>query len=126
MATMVVSGLDEAKRNLKDLSDKVVARLHPITRHYGALVQADVRARARQLFDVSDYDRTIELHMRGKKENPGAVITSTAEQSHRLEYGFTGVDSLGRSDHQPPRPHFRPALAKYASKYRESIEALFQ
>lgn len=30
--------------------------------------------------------------------------------AHRLEYGFVGMDRLGRMYHQPPYPHFRPAI----------------
>ena len=30
----------------------------------------------------------------------------------RLEYGFAGVDSLGRHYNQPARPHFRPGFNK--------------
>jgi hypothetical protein len=31
-------------------------------------------------------------------------------QGARLEFGFTGVDSLGRHYTQPPFPHVQPAL----------------
>lgn len=42
----------------------------------------------------------------------GATATagSSAPQAARLEYGFMGVDSLGRHYAQPPFPHWRPAL----------------
>lgn len=35
---------------------------------------------------------------------------SDAPQAYRLEYGYVGRDSLGRSYNQPPYAHFRPAL----------------
>lgn len=124
--SMVVSGIKQTRDDFEKLAEEVASKSRTITRHFGALVQADVRARARNLFDVSSYDRTIELRMTGKRYNPAAIVTSTAPQAHRLEFGFVGVDALGRSYHQPPRPHFRPALAKYAGQYRQSIEALFQ
>ncbi|MEW1565833.1 hypothetical protein AB0454_22940 [Streptomyces sp. NPDC093509] len=42
----------------------------------------------------------------------GAVCTlgSNAPQARRLEWGFTGMDSLGRHYNQPPFPHVEPAL----------------
>ncbi|MCX4885864.1 hypothetical protein [Streptomyces sp. NBC_00847] len=43
----------------------------------------------------------------------GAMCTlgTDAPQGRRLEYGFTGTDSLGRSYNQPPFPHVEPAIA---------------
>jgi hypothetical protein len=42
----------------------------------------------------------------------GAVCTIGTDLPYgrRLEYGFTGTDSLGRSYAQPPFPHVQPAL----------------
>lgn len=126
MPNVVFSGAAEAKKDLADLSRQILAKLRPLTQHYGMLVQRDVQNRARQLFDVTDYDQTIELRMAGKDNNPAAIITSRAPQAHRLEFGFFGVDATGRSLHQAPKPHFRPALARYGPRYAESIRALFE
>jgi hypothetical protein len=35
----------------------------------------------------------------------------------RLEFGFVGVDSIGRHYNQPPFPHFRPAEDEVAPIY---------
>jgi len=42
----------------------------------------------------------------------GAMCTlaTDAPQGRRLEFGFTGMDSLGRHYNQPPFPHVEPAL----------------
>lgn len=42
----------------------------------------------------------------------GAMCTlaTDAPQGRRLEWGFTGTDSLGRSYNQPPFPHVEPAI----------------
>jgi len=50
-----------------------------------------------------------------------SVVTNDSPQTARLEYGFTGVDSLGRNYHQPPFPHFRPALAEIRPEYIKGI-----
>ncbi|MFG2143665.1 HK97 gp10 family phage protein [Streptomyces sp. NPDC048696] len=39
-----------------------------------------------------------------------AEVGTNAPQGRRLEFGFVGVDSLGRHYHQPPFPHLGPAV----------------
>lgn len=38
-----------------------------------------------------------------------AEVYSDAPQARRLEYGFVGIDSIGRYYRQPPFPHVEPA-----------------
>ncbi|WP_425580769.1 hypothetical protein [Streptomyces thermospinosisporus] len=40
-----------------------------------------------------------------------AMVFTNAPQSRRLEYGFVGVDRLGRQYRQPPYPHIEPAFS---------------
>lgn len=42
-------------------------------------------------------------------------------QAARLEYGFFGVDSLGRNYAQPAFPHMRPALYEAQLWYRDAV-----
>ena len=44
-----------------------------------------------------------------------------AEYGHRLEYGFVGVDSIGRTYDMPARPFARPALEETTPVIRQSI-----
>ncbi|MDN3025677.1 HK97 gp10 family phage protein [Streptomyces sp. S.PB5] len=39
-----------------------------------------------------------------------AEVGTSAPQGRRLEFGFVGVDSLGRHYNQPPFPHLGPAV----------------
>ncbi|MEV6942992.1 HK97 gp10 family phage protein [Streptomyces sp. NPDC051172] len=39
-----------------------------------------------------------------------AEVGTNAPQGRRLEFGFVGVDSLGRHYNQPPYPHLGPAV----------------
>jgi hypothetical protein len=48
-------------------------------------------------------------------------IVNLSPQTHRLEYGFVGEDSLGRHYYQPPFPHFRPALEEMRQEYGRGI-----
>jgi hypothetical protein len=52
------------------------------------------------------------------------AVVNASPQTHRLEYGFAGTDSLGRVYHQPPFPHFRPALQEMRERYRHGIVPL--
>ncbi|MEV0446303.1 hypothetical protein AB0I46_46175, partial [Streptomyces spectabilis] len=42
-----------------------------------------------------------------------AEVGTNAPQGRRLEFGFVGVDSLGRHYNQPPFPHLGPAVATF-------------
>lgn len=53
-------------------------------------------------------------------EGPGAVARSAGTdraQARRLEYGFVGTDSMGRTYDQQPYPHMGPAV--------DTIEPIF-
>lgn len=53
-------------------------------------------------------------------------VVNDSLQTYRLEYGFSGTDSLGRQYHQPPLPHFRPALEEMREEYRRGIVPLLK
>lgn len=53
-----------------------------------------------------------------------AEAYSDAPQSSRLEYGFVGVDSLGRDYNQPPYPHFAPAIADAEEPFYAAVARL--
>jgi hypothetical protein len=48
-------------------------------------------------------------------------VVNPSPQTARLEYGYQGVDSAGRSYSQPPFPHFRPALMEVRREYARGI-----
>ena len=50
-----------------------------------------------------------------EKELTGVVGTNV-EYGRRVEMGFVGTDSLGRTYNQAPKPYLRPALEKNRSK----------
>ena len=49
------------------------------------------------------------------EETVGRVGTNV-EYARRVEMGFVGTDSLGRTYNQAPKPYLRPALEKNRSK----------
>ena len=52
---------------------------------------------------------TIKYPHRGGGGLYEAQIGPTVIYSRRIELGFDGTDSIGRTYHQPPYPYFRPA-----------------
>jgi hypothetical protein len=54
----------------------------------------------------------------------GFGVGSDAPQAMRLEYGFVGTDSAGRTYDQAPFPHFRPVADRMEVEYEEAMAAL--
>jgi len=81
----------------------------------GAMVRTRVRANASgrpgPRVITGDYRRSIsQLNKKDAKGVAEAHVYTNAPQALRLEYGFHGVDALGRSINQDPLPHWRPAM----------------
>ena len=51
-------------------------------------------------------------------------VRNPSPQARRLEYGFFGDDSLGRTYHQAPRPHMRPALMEVGEVFKGRMRRL--
>lgn len=49
------------------------------------------------------------------------VVGTNRPQARRLEFGFVGTDSLGRSYNQPPYPHVQPAVDKMRGPIEKDI-----
>ena len=108
------------------------ARAFAITRHHGQLLQTTVKRRASlprsgppgPRLQTGDYARSINLRMETGAGTIAAVVGTNRPQGRRLEYGFTGVDALGRRYHQPPYPHFRPALFEIEGPFLAAMAAV--
>ena len=46
-------------------------------------------------------------------------------QTNRLEFGYVASDSLGRTFHQPPYPHWRPTFEEAYPLYFEDVSQAF-
>jgi hypothetical protein len=62
------------------------------------------------------------------REGPTTVSTNGTNkpQARRLEFGFTGIDSLGRVYDQPPYPHVGPAFDEIEPKFVNAAEKLMR
>lgn len=110
------------------LAAAVSGAVHATTMQYTAELQAQVQRNASGRpgpnAPTGDYRRSISR--RTEKAPTGSVgqVGTNKPQGRRLEFGFAGTDSLGRTYNQPAYPHFGPALDVVAPKYEAAIAAL--
>jgi phage gpG-like protein len=136
-----LQGEKELRRDLARLSDAVRGPAILRALVAGALPIANEWKR-RAPYESGNYRRSVHVGGEGVgggttgSDIGGQTATSTGaevavgtnvEYGPRLEYGFVGTDSLGRTYHQPARPHARPAIeAAQPEAEREVIAALRQ
>lgn len=107
------------------------ARVFAVTRHHGMLLQAAVKRRAAlprtgppgPRIWTGDYNRSIALQVKMTAGGPVASVGTNKPQGRRLELGYRGTDSLGRSYDQPPYEHFGPALDEITPLFITAIAA---
>lgn len=70
-----------------------------------------------------DYKRSLQAVVgpsRSGKSITGRV-GSNSPYGRRLEFGFVGIDSLGRNYNQAARPHLRPAMERHKRRIGRMI-----
>lgn len=125
------SGAIRVAASVTNVGNIVALRIGAITRHHGLLLQTKVKAYASKprtgppgpRIQTGDYNRSISLNMNRNLDGIEAVVGTNKPQGRRLEYGFVGTDSIGRTYNQPPYPHFRPALLEVAPMFQLAIAA---
>lgn len=119
---------NQVAAELVALATAVSGAVHQITKTWTAELQAEVQRNASGRpgpnAPTGDYRRSI--NRRTAKRLTGSVgqVGTDKPQANRLEHGFTGTDSLGRSYDQPPFPHFGPALDTVGPMYEAAILAV--
>lgn len=82
--------------------------------HTGTLGQARIRGHASGRpgpnVITGAYRNSWQANTRRLPHGAMCELGTNAPQGRRLEFGFTGMDSLGRHYNQPPFPHVQPAL----------------
>ncbi|MEV6352208.1 HK97 gp10 family phage protein [Streptomyces hydrogenans] len=96
---------------LAGLGPAVRARTRAITRHHAMLlrvrIQKNASGRPGPNVITGQYRASWDVTTAGGQVS--VVVFTETPQSRRLEYGFVGVDQLGRQYRQPPYPHIEPA-----------------
>jgi hypothetical protein len=103
---------------LADKFEHAAARIGPAiargVEHAGTLGQARIRGNASGRpgpnVITGTYRNSWQTHTRRLPYGAMCTLATDAPQGRRLEFGFTGTDSLGRHYNQPPFPHVQPAV----------------
>lgn len=100
------------------------ARAERVAKHFGELLVQKVRANASGSpgpeMVTGAYVASIEADVQINGGIATVNVGTNAPQAYRLEFGFVGVDSLGRQYAQPPFPHFGPAADEYGALFEEA------
>lgn len=107
------SGLRESVPEAADLFVQEAQNLVPFRTGY--LYQA-IHA---EQFDNEAERQTMQVAPFFESGNPWGFDPAYAR---RIEYGFVGPDSLGRTFHQPAQPYMRPAFEIHRSEAAETIK----
>jgi len=69
--------------------------------------------------------RSVHVERRKEAGHAVALVGTDAPYARRLEYGFSGADSLGRVYHQAPDPRWRPVWDNNHIKYERMMRGVF-
>jgi len=120
------SQLRDLSRDLGRAGLKAGARAYKIVAHHGLKLQARVKANAAgrpgPRMVTGDYNRSIMLEVGMDAGGPTARVGTNRPQGRRLELGFSGTDSLGRTYRQPPFPHFGPAIDEIGPGFEMDVQ----
>lgn len=133
-----MSTATEVAADLTGLALMTREKVHGVVVTYGAILQTAVKNRARGARTLprpgqegegprlltGAYNRSINRRSFHTTTASTTMVGSNADQARRLELGFTGTDSLGRTFDQQPYPHFGPALDEVAPKFEAAIAAV--
>lgn len=117
--------------DIEQLAVGAATRVRQVTVHYGQLLQTAVKRRASlprggppgPRIITGDYNRSIGMKLVPSRGSIGVSVGTDKPQGWRLELGFHGTDSAGRTYNQPAYPHFGPALDEVGPKFTTGVLA---
>ncbi|MFF7795544.1 hypothetical protein [Streptomyces sp. NPDC007991] len=105
---------DELAERLERASTRIGPAIARGVQHTGELGKARIRGNASGRpgpnVITGAYRNSWQAETRRIPHGAICTLGTMAPQGRRLEFGFVGTDSLGRSFNQPPFPHVQPAL----------------
>lgn len=133
----VETNAGEIAASLEHAGVIATARAVAVTRHYGQMLLTTARRNASlprtaprgpgtggPRLQTGNLVRSLNLRVITGPGMIAAEVGTNAPQARRLEFGFTGVDALGRRYHQPPYPYLGPALDEIAPQFVAAIAAI--
>lgn len=78
---------------------------------------------------ISNAEQVMEFHTMGYRDSwevDGASVGSDHPAVYRLEFGFVGIDSMGRHVSQAPREHIRTAIITVSERHFRGAGMVFE
>lgn len=105
---------EELANRLEHAAMKVGPAIEKAVKHAGEMGVARIRGNASGRpgpnVITGAYRNSWRAETRTLRAGAICTIGTDLPYGRRLEYGFVGTDSLGRTYNQPPFPHVQPAL----------------
>ena len=128
---------NEVAADMTALATATRARVAKVVVAHGNLLQAAVKRRANQPRTAvrpgqpgegprrltGAYQRSIQRRTIHRATRSSSHVGTNAVQARRLEFGFVGTDSLGRTYDQQAYPHFGPALDEAEAPFIDAVHA---
>ena len=124
-----VEGVPEAMAAIDAMVAAVLAANKVAVKKGSALIEARAikNSKGRPGPNVKSGTHWRSIHVEGPVTTGAGVVSAqigpSEIYSRRLELGYTGTDSLGRSYHQPAFPYLRPAVDKSQGDIEDIFEA---
>jgi hypothetical protein len=117
---------EELANRLEKAADRLPGALKAMMNHEGTLLMMRIKANAsgRPGPNVVTGRYRASWRIVADRVPGGARVTigTEAPQGRRLEFGFVGTDSLGRTFNQPPFPHVGPAVQQAEQDLPEAVK----
>lgn len=119
---------DDVARRLRQRGGRASLQAAKAVQEFTTLLQTRVMAAAsgrpgpRAI--TGNYRRSISRHVRLTRVLFIGTVGTNAPQAWRLEKGFYGRDSAGRTYRQPPYAHFGPATRVTRPEFRQAMRAI--
>jgi len=122
------SNASEVAGDIAALATKMQKRVHTVvtkwTNELERRVASNASGRPGPNVITGNYRRSINHQITSSESEVTGTVGTNAPQARRLEHGFHGTDSLGRSYSQPAYPHFGPALDSVKSEFEADVAAI--
>lgn len=125
---IAVRGADVLARLFTQTAGRAGPAVASVVHTHAMLLETKIKANASGRpgpnAPTGDYRRSWTTELRGGAGGPEAIVGTSKPQGRRLEFGFVGVDSLGRHYNQPPYPHVGPAMGQIEPQFHRALDRL--
>jgi hypothetical protein len=122
---MITLGADTVSKAFGAAAATIDAKVDRQLKQWGYLLETKIKGKASGRpgpnAPTGDYRRSWTTELGTNLGDRAVIVGTNKPQGRRLEYGFVGVDSLGRHFNQPPYPHVRPAMQEIEGPFLKSL-----